>query len=172
MQITVKCPKCDAALPIAAAGAPTGIACGRCQLQIDLSVSDALQNDSKVDRCPLCGGGDFYLRKDFDPKLGVAVVAVGAVISAAFYWFGMDLMAYGVLASAVLIDVIVYQRLGDVTVCYRCHSEFRGAYRRTAAAFDLHLADEFEQEYERRRRKSEDRRRKTEVGNQKTEVRR
>jgi hypothetical protein len=163
MQVTIKCPKCDAALPIAAAGAPIRIACGRCQLQIELSVTDALQNDSDVDRCPLCGGGDFYLRKDFDPKLGVAVVVLGALVSAGFYWFGMDLMAYGVLASAVLIDVIVYDRLGDVTVCYRCHSEFRGAYRRTAAAFDLHLADEFEQEYERRKRSQ-----KTEVRNEKS----
>ena len=103
-----------------------------------------------MDRCPVCAGSDFYLRKDFDPKVGVAVVAFGAIVSAGFYWFGMDLVAYAVLACAALIDLIVYQRLGDVTVCYRCHSEFRGAYQRTAAAFDLHTADVLEQEYERK----------------------
>jgi hypothetical protein len=62
----------------------------------------------------------------------------------------MDLVAYGILAGAALIDLIVYGRLGDVTVCYRCHSEFRGKYRRTAKAFDLHTADVLEQEYERK----------------------
>ena len=150
MQILVKCPKCDASLPVAAAESPTTIACGRCKSQIGLSFSDNLESDSHVDRCPVCGGSDFYLRKDFDPKVGLAVVVFGALVSGGFYWFDMDLVAYGVLACAVVVDLIVYQRLGDVTVCYRCHSEFRGAYRRTAAAFDLHTADVLEQEYERK----------------------
>ena len=66
------------------------------------------------------------------------------------YWFGRDIVAYSILASAALIDLIVYGRLKDVTVCYRCHSEFRGAYPRTAPAFDLHTADVLELEYERR----------------------
>ena len=75
-------------------------------------------------------GADFYIRKDFDPKLGLAfVVSGGALISAVFYWFGRDLIAYGILAAAALVDLVVYGRLKDVTVCYRCHSEFRGAYR-------------------------------------------
>jgi hypothetical protein len=98
----------------------------------------------------VCEGTDFYIRKDFDPKVGLTVVMIGALISAVFYWFGRDLVAYGILAGAVLVDLIVYGRLKDVTVCYRCHSEFRGAYRRTAAAFDLHTADVLELEYERR----------------------
>lgn len=80
----------------------------------------------------------------------MTIVIIGALISAGFYWFGLDLVAYGLLAGAVLLDIVVYQRLGDVTVCYRCHSEFRGKYRRTAAAFDLHTADVLEQEYERK----------------------
>jgi hypothetical protein len=60
------------------------------------------------------------------------------------------LIAYGVLAVAALIHLIVYSRLKDVTICYRCHSEFRGGYRRTARGFDLHTADVLEHEYERR----------------------
>ena len=75
---------------------------------------------------------------------------MGAAISAGFYWFGRDLIAYSMLAAAALIDLVVYGRLKDLTVCYRCHTEFRGAYPRTAAAFDLHTADVLEQEYERR----------------------
>jgi hypothetical protein len=67
-----------------------------------------------------------------------------------FYWFGKDLIAYSILAGAALIDLVVYGRLKDVTVCYRCHTEFRGAYERTAPAFDLHTADVLEVEYQRR----------------------
>ena len=69
-----------------------------------------------------------------------------------FYWYGRDLIAYSILGAAALIDLVVYGRLKDLTVCYRCHTEFRGSYPRTAPAFDLHTADVLEQEYERRDR--------------------
>jgi hypothetical protein len=115
-----------------------------------LTITSKLRGDRSVDVCPVCKGTDFYIRKDFDPKVGLAVVIAGALVSAVFYWFGRDLIAYGILAAAALIDLLVYQRLGDVTVCYRCHSEFRGAYERTAPHFDLHTADVLEVEYERR----------------------
>src|SRR5262249_28803964 len=82
---------------------------------------------------------------------------IGALISAVFYWFGRDLIAYGLLAAATLIDLAIYGRLTDLTVCYRCHTEFRGAYQRSAPAFDLHTADVLEQEYERRIRRRLDR---------------
>jgi hypothetical protein len=150
MQVVAHCPQCDAGLPVDAGEAPESITCGRCGRQIALTFSEALRGDSRVDTCPVCSGPDFYLRKDFDPKLGLAVVIIGALVSGVFYWFGEDLLAYGILASAALIDLAVYGRLGDVTVCYRCHSEFRGKYQRTAAHFDLHTADLLEQEYERR----------------------
>ena len=150
MQITARCSKCDAALPVAASDAPSTIKCGRCGTEIALTVSDALRADRVVDQCPVCSGTDFYIRKDFDPKVGLTVVVIGALISAVFYWFGKDLVAYSILAGAALIDLVVYGRLKDVTVCYRCHTEFRGAYERAAPAFDLHTADVLEVEYQRR----------------------
>ncbi|MGE5243435.1 MAG: hypothetical protein ACM3SQ_04335 [Betaproteobacteria bacterium] len=150
MEILAKCPKCDAGLPVRAADAPAAIRCGRCGRDIPIAVTDAERADRAVDACPVCGGGDFYTRKDFDPKVGLTVVVVGAAVSAGFYWFGRDLIAYGILAGAVLLDLVVYGRLKELTVCYRCHAEFRGGYERTAPAFDLHTADVLEQEYERR----------------------
>ena len=150
MRVVARCPKCDAGLPVGAADETESIKCGRCGRELALTFSGALRNDARVDVCPVCSGGDFYIRKDFDPKVGLTVVVIGAVISAVFYWFGEDLIAYGILAGAALVDLIVYGRLGDVTVCYRCHSEFRGKYERTAKHFDLHTADVLEQEYERK----------------------
>ena len=150
MQLLVTCPKCGAALPVDASGAPSGIKCGRCGRDITLDVSELVRDDRAVDRCPVCSGADFYVRKDFNPRVGLAVVIVGALVSAGFYWFGLDLVAYGILGGAVVIDLVVYGRLKELTVCYRCHSEFRGAYERTASTFDLHTADVLEQEYERK----------------------
>ena len=150
MHIVAKCPKCDAALPLDASDPPAAIKCGACGREIPLTISPAVKADTAVDACPVCRGADFYIRKDFDPKVGLTVVIIGALISAAFYWFGRDLVAYSILASAVFVDLVVYGRLKDVTVCYRCHSEFRGTYPRTASGFDLHTADVLELEYERR----------------------
>jgi hypothetical protein len=150
LEVLARCPKCDAGLPVHAADAPSAITCGGCGREIPLAITDEVRADRAVDRCPVCKGADFYIRKDFDPKLGLTVVIIGALISAGFYWFGRDLIAYSILASAALIDLIVYGRLKDVTVCYRCHTEFRGAYEHRAPAFDLHTADVLELEYERR----------------------
>jgi len=150
MQILVKCPKCDAGLPVVATDTAASIACGRCGREIALAISDALRADTAVDRCPVCTGEDFYLRKDFDPKIGVATVAVAVAISAVFYYYDRDFIAYAVLAAAALLDFVVYRFLKEVTVCYRCHAEFRGSYPRTASGFDLHTADVLELEYERR----------------------
>lgn len=150
MKVVARCPKCDAGLLVVAREAPEAIACGGCGTEIPLRWTDEVRADQAVNVCPVCTGEDFYIRKDFDPKVGLAVVIVGAVISAIFYWFELDLIAYGVLGGAALIDLVVYGRLPFVTVCYRCHTELRGSYRHTAKGFDLHTADVLEMEYERR----------------------
>ncbi|MCC7418451.1 MAG: hypothetical protein IT176_15040 [Acidobacteria bacterium] len=149
MLILARCPNCGAGLPFDATEMPAAIACGGCRRAIALAITEGVAGDRAVDACPVCRGANFYVRKDFNPQLGLAVVVVGALVSAAFYWFNRDLAAYAVLAGAALLDLIVYGRLGEVTVCYRCHTEFRGGYPRTAAAFDLHTADLLELEYER-----------------------
>ena len=151
MNIIAKCPKCDAGLPVRPDNESTAtIKCGGCGESIPLQFSDAIRADQGLDRCPVCTGADFYIRKDFNPKVGLGVVIIGAIISGIFYWFRQDLIAYGILGAAALVDLVVYGRLKDLSVCYRCHSEFRGAYPRTAGWFDLHTADVLEQEYERR----------------------
>ena len=150
MNFTIICPDCGSRLPIAAADAPTAIICGGCDRAIALAVNDNLRGDAEVDTCPVCEGHDFYIRKDFDPKLGLAVIITGALISAGFYWYGMDLVAYGVLGAAALLDLFVYRRLKDLSVCYRDHTEFRGNYTKTAQIFDLATADKFEMEWARR----------------------
>ena len=126
------------------------ITCGGCTRPITLAISQKLREDREVDSCPVCEGHEFYVRKDFDPKLGLAVIVAGVILSMGFYWYGMDLIAYGVLGAAALLDFLVYQRLGDLSVCYRCHTEFRGTYERTAPFFDLHTADELELEWARK----------------------
>lgn len=150
MNLTIICPDCASRLPIAAAEVPTAIVCGRCERAIALSVSNSLRSGIELDTCPVCDGHEFYVRKDFDPKLGLAVIIIGALISAAFYWHSMDLIAYGVLGLAALLDLVVYGRLKDLSICYRDHTEFRGDYAKVAPIFDLATADELELDWARR----------------------
>ncbi|MBI4484726.1 MAG: hypothetical protein HY655_01835, partial [Acidobacteria bacterium] len=72
MQILARCPKCDAGLPLAASERPAAIKCGGCARDIPLEVSADLAEDRAVDCCPVCDGANFYTRKDFDPKIGLA----------------------------------------------------------------------------------------------------
>lgn len=150
MNLTVICPGCAARLPVRAADAPVSIRCGGCGRVLPLTVSEKVRADEEADLCPVCEGRELYVRKDFNPQLGLAVIVAGALVSAGFYWFGMNLAAYGVLGAAALLDLVVYGRLRSLSVCYRCHTEFRGDYRRTAPTFDLHTADELELEWARR----------------------
>ena len=150
VRVTARCPGCDAYLPFDAGDPPNAIRCGKCQRGIPVRVTAALQHDTAVDVCPVCEGGDFYLRRDFNPNVGLAFVITGAVISGIFYYFNMDLIAYSVFAVLVAIDLLIYRRLRDIAICYRCHAEFRGKYPRVANGFDLHTADVLEPEWQRK----------------------
>jgi hypothetical protein len=154
MHITLKSPGCGIGLPVEATKVPREIRCGKCNRAILLSLSNDILADRLVDTCPVCNGQDFYIRKDFDPEIGLTVVIIGGLISAFFYYHELDLVAYSVLAVAALIDLVIYRRLGDLSVCYRCHTEFRGSYKQTASQFDLHTADVLELEYQRQLEKS------------------
>ena len=81
LQILARCPTCDAGLPVRGDEEAAAIQCGGCGRDIPLKISEALRLDRAVDRCPVCDGADFYGRKDFDPKIGLTVVIVGALIS-------------------------------------------------------------------------------------------
>ena len=150
MKILAKCSQCDAGLPVDATDPVPAIRCGRCSREIPLTFSDAVRDDRDVDLCPVCQGADFYKRKDFAPNIGLTIIIVGATVSSLFYWFGRDLYAYGILGGAALVDLFVYGRLKDITVCYRCHTEFRGARPSIAPVFDLKIADVLELEYQRK----------------------
>ena len=168
MRVILKCPDCSGKLPFDAVNSPDAATCGRCGLTIPLAVSETIRGDQAVDVCPVCTGSDFYVRRDFDPNRGLSVIIIMILTSMGFYWFGLDLIAYAVLGVFALLDLLVYRRLKDVTVCYRCHTVFRGAYKPSAPVFDLATADELELEWARtleKRAKNSDNQ-NTEIGKQ------
>jgi hypothetical protein len=99
--------------------------------------------------CPWCATTDLYLQKDFPEGLGLLIVIVGFAISTVFWYFEMPLMTYLVLLASALLDMILYYRVPDVTVCYRCLSQVRGAGSNAGDRFhpfDLAIGERYRQE--------------------------
>jgi DNA-directed RNA polymerase subunit RPC12/RpoP len=150
MKIRVKCADCGRKDRVAAAGAPRDTSCSRCGHTTPLAWSESVAADREVDACPVCEGRDFFVHKDLNRNMGLTAVIIVALVSVAFLYYDRVVEAYAVLFFFALVDLVIYQLLTFVTVCYRCHTEFRGAYRRTAPYFDLHIAEKLELEYSRR----------------------
>lgn len=66
----------------------------------------------------VCGGGFLYWQKDFNQKLGCALVAFGAIFVPWTYGLSLAVMA--------LVDFVLYQFLPRVSVCYICKARYRG----------------------------------------------
>jgi len=99
-----------------------------------------------VDRCPQCGNPELYLRKDFPQQLGCAAVSVTVVLSTVALALSGFLASLAVLVAASLLDFVLYHRLGEIPVCYRCHCELRGFQTNPDhRPFDLSRAEEYEQ---------------------------
>ena len=77
--------------------------------------------------CPWCATTDLYIQKDFPQGLGLLIVIVGFAISTVFWYLEMPIVTYLVLLSSALLDMFLYYRVPDVTICYRCLSQVAGA---------------------------------------------
>ena len=150
MKIKVKCAECGRKHQVAAAGTPSDNTCLRCGHVTPLAWSESVAADREIDVCPVCEERDFFTHKDLNRNMGLTAVILVALVSVVLLYYDRVVEAYSVLFVFALIDLVIYQMLTFVTICYRCHTELRGAYRRTAPYFDLHIAEKLELEYSRR----------------------
>ncbi|HXV62926.1 MAG TPA: hypothetical protein VEK15_19665 [Vicinamibacteria bacterium] len=120
--------------------------CERCGNREPPDPSPAVTAGGPIDRCPHCDNLHFYTRKDFPQQLGCFAVAATILLSSLAYAAWDFPAALVVLVAASAADIILYQFLGEVTVCYRCHTELRGFQENPEhEAFDMHRAEEYEQ---------------------------
>jgi hypothetical protein len=133
-EIAFRCPQCRAEATADLLGHGHCPACGQ---PTDLPVSASLTDERIVDRCPACDGRQFYVQRDFNQKVGLAVVVVGGAL-APFTPY------YSSLFVAALVDAALYAVLPEITICYRCQAHFRG-FRRNPEhqPFDLHIAEQY-----------------------------
>jgi len=103
--------------------------------------------DETPKRCLICGCDDLWRQKDFSPKVGVTVVAIGIAISTYFYMQMRPELSIGVLMAFALADMIMFAVMKDCLVCYRCHARYRQAPKiQQVPIFDLEVNERYRQE--------------------------
>ncbi len=109
------------------------VSCPKCQKKIDITLSESLKKAGYVDQCAVCGREYLYVQKDFNPRLGILIFAIGVLLSYHTKFIS--------LVVATLIVIILYKVLHTVTICYHCRAVHRGFKEDPAyKGFDQELA--------------------------------
>ncbi len=69
--------------------------------------------------CLICGCSEIYRHRDFNQKLGIAIIAVGVVL-----WIWLE--TFLPMIGAAALDLLLFYRVPDVAICYRCKAHYRG----------------------------------------------
>jgi uncharacterized protein (DUF983 family) len=147
MELTFSCPICGAVGYVSPLETAKEAECRQC------GTARALKADAftmaQVQACPWCMTTDLYVQKDFPQGLGLFIVGVGFAISTVFWYYEMPIPAYLVLVVSILLDLVLYHLVGDVTICYRCLCQVRGGGSNPLGRyrpFDLAVGERYRQE--------------------------
>jgi len=113
----------------------------------EIVASRALVEEGKLaPPCPVCRCKHLYRQRDFNRNLGLGIVVTAGAIGVYLSWrHGTIFPMVGCLLVATVFDWIVYSKMPDVTVCYRCLTCFRNVKPDASIdAYDQHIADGFE----------------------------
>lgn len=137
---------CPVDVILAAGVQPEAVACPACAAQL-VPVLDGLVLEPGVQpihRCPHCGGGELYVRKDFPQKLGLALVVIAGLASVVLFAMDRLLASMGVLIAVLIVDAAIYGFVPRLTACYRCRAEIRDHPLNPGhAGFDLATAEKY-----------------------------
>jgi DNA-directed RNA polymerase subunit RPC12/RpoP len=97
-----------------------------------------------VERCGFCGNRAFFVQRDFDQRIGCAIMALSIAaalfVGSKFGWIWFT----PVLLATVLIDWGLALVVKPVTICYRCDAEYRQApLNPRHRPYDPHVAERY-----------------------------
>ena len=116
--------------------------CRRCGHHYEARVPG--ENAGGLERCVFCGNRAFFVQRDFDQRLGCALILVSLAVALFVGWrFGWIWFTPALLGS-VAIDWALASRIRFVTICYRCDAEYRDAPANARhRAYDPHIAERY-----------------------------
>lgn len=147
MKLRFSCPECHRTVATEALAGPSW-SCKGCGYALTPVAPTAA---AELTACRACGNEELFVQKAFPHWLGMGIVvaaSLGFMLFHATYHF---YAAWGCLVGAFGLDVLLYFRMGNETVCYRCGARHAGfAPNPTHAAFELATAERYRQEKLRR----------------------
>ena len=120
----------------------TGLDCPHCSYAQPFSACAVTPSETLHDPlecCVVCAYDRLYAQKDFNRKIGLAIVVVGAVLSP--WTYGASLLV------CMGLDYGLYRFVPEITVCYGCQAIHRGfEHNPLHRAHDPLLADRYRRE--------------------------
>jgi hypothetical protein len=145
MQVVFHCPGCEQARRTSVTADSGIVRCEACTWSRPLREGDVAGGVPR--RCVVCDCGDLWRQKDFPQRLGLAMVALGAILSTIAWAYHLPATALGVLLAFALADLLLFAFMKDVLVCYRCQARYRHAeLGEDYPRFSLETAERYRQE--------------------------
>jgi len=144
MIIFFRCPHCSMELSFDDLS-QTESPCPQCGTSIKLTITQQMRGGNIVDKCAICGLEKLYIQKDFNRTLGASIFVGAAIVSLILYGYNHVVASFLVLGGAAAADYLLYLALPEVTICYRCHSQYRGfSANPVNTVFELGLAEKYD----------------------------
>jgi hypothetical protein len=94
-----------------------GVTCPNCG--VETPVAEDGWTERSVETCPLCECRHLYRQRDINRAWGCLLVVIGAIFVPWTYGLSLVLLS--------LVDFLVYRKLRNAVVCYRCDTVYRDA---------------------------------------------
>jgi hypothetical protein len=146
MRVSVYCSECLARieLPPPQETINGSVSCPSEHSSIDFTHSEAVRGGERVDVCSRCSSSALFTQKDFDQRLGCAILAAGAAVALGVSWRFGGIWFVPVLLLVAAVDLFLARRIAPVVICYQCNTEYRGVADKSATRpYDPHVAERF-----------------------------
>lgn len=118
MKVQITCPECSSSIECYAKIGAEKVKCDVCDhVMENLSFSEEHEKGN-LEACSVCHKKDLYQQKDFNRKIGVILYVIASIAS--IWTYGISLIVL------FLMDAFLFQKLGNIAVCYHCNTIYRG----------------------------------------------
>lgn len=127
------CSECGSSIEVYPDSSASQVNCEVCSHNQEVKF-DANHMSNILKDCACCGRKDFFIQKDFNRKIGVALFVIAAILS--IWTYGISLIVL------YLMDLILFRKLKFAAVCYKCNTIYRGITNMNSIApFDHEMHD-------------------------------